>query len=92
MRSAVLEWLSRGLLALSVLASVAVAGLFGLFVYLIIGGYSGGNSPTSVTALLFPVAFGYLLVIMMPSALVCALLWLGYRAASARSRGRIRLR
>jgi hypothetical protein len=44
------------MLVLSLLTSAAVAVVLGLVVYLFVGGYSGGNSPTSVTPALFPIA------------------------------------
>ncbi len=75
--------------------SARVAGCgraFGFFVHLIVGGYSGGSSPTSVAPMLFPVAFLFFLVVQIPATLVCALLWLGYRVASARGGDRVRLR
>jgi len=39
------------------LASLAVVLIILFFSYLIIGGHSGGNNPTSVNGLLFPIAF-----------------------------------
>ncbi|HTZ90782.1 MAG TPA: hypothetical protein VMB74_00180 [Streptosporangiaceae bacterium] len=82
-----LSWLSRILLVLSALASLAVVLIFLVFVYLIVGGYSGGNNPTSVNGLLFPVAVLLMGVAGIPATLICALLWTGY-SYSRRQGGR----
>jgi len=87
-----LPWLVRVLLVLSVLASLGTAGLFGFFVYLIVGAYSGGSSPTNIAPVLFPIAFLFLTVVVIPAVLVCALLWLGFRTATRHSGGRVRWR
>jgi hypothetical protein len=58
-----LSLLSRVMLVLSVLTSVLLAGVLGLVLYLFIGGYSGGNTPTSVTPVLFPIALLILVVV-----------------------------
>lgn len=75
--------LTRILLVLSAFASAAVVVVVVFVGYLVIGGYSGGNSPTSVTAVLFPVALLFFIVIGIPAILVCLLLWIGF-AVSAR--------
>ena len=75
------------MLALSVLASAAVAVILGFVVYLFVGGYSGGSSPASVAPALFPVAILLFIVAGLPAMLVCGLLWAGY-ARSTRPRGR----
>jgi len=87
-----LPWLVRVLLVLSVLASLAAAGLFGFFGYLIVGAYSGGSSPTNIAPVLFPIAFLLLIGVVIPAVLVCVLLWLGFRAVTRRSGGRVRWR
>jgi hypothetical protein len=79
--------LSKILLALSVLASLAVVLIILFFGYLLIGAYSGGNNPTSVNGLLFPIAFLFLGFVGFPALLVCGLLWVGY-AVSLRRRTR----
>lgn len=79
-----LSLLSKILLVLAVLATLAVVVIFLLFVYLFIGGYSGGNNPTSVAPVLFPIAFLLLVFVGVPSMLVCCLLWVGYAASRRR--------
>ena len=78
----------RALLVLAVLASAATLVIFGFLVNLFIQGYSGGNDPTSIAplAILFAI-LGYVIV-GIPAALFCALLWIAYlgsRAARARA-------
>ena len=79
-----LSWLSRALLVLSVAASAAVAVIVAFVVYLFIGGYSGGSSPTSVTPVLFPIGILLLVLVGLPSALICGLLWSGYSLSRRR--------
>jgi ABC-type polysaccharide/polyol phosphate export permease len=85
-----LSWLSRVMLVLSVLASATAAVIVGIVLYLFIGGYSGGNSPTSVTPILFPFAILLFVVAGLPSMLICGLLWTGFslsRRRQARPQG-----
>lgn len=79
-----LSLLSRILLALSALSSLAVAVILTFVLYLFIGGFSGGNGPTSVAPVLFPIAFLLLIVAGLPSMVVCGLLWVGYAASRRR--------
>src|SRR5215469_7421730 len=79
-----LSLLSKILLVLSAIASLAVVVIVLFVVYLFIGGYSGGNNPTSVNGLLFPLAFLLLGLVGLPSMLVCGLLWAGYAASRHR--------
>jgi hypothetical protein len=72
------------MLVLSLLTSAAVAVVLGLVVYLFIGGYSGGNSPTSVTAVLFPIAILLFVVAGLPSMLLCGVMWAGYSLSTRR--------
>jgi hypothetical protein len=72
------------MLVLSMLASTAVAVILALVLYLFIGGYSGGNSPTSVTPLLFPIAFLLLVFAGLPSMVLCGLMWAGYSLSKRR--------
>jgi hypothetical protein len=74
------------MLVLSVLTSVLVAGVLGLVVYLFIGGYSGGNSPTSVTPVLFPIALLLFVVAGLPSMVLCGAMWAGYSLSARRRR------
>src|SRR5215469_8955639 len=80
-----LSLLSRILLVLSALASLGVAVILVFVAYLFIGGYSGGNSPTNVAPVLFPIALLLFIFAGLPSMLVCGLLWAGY--AISRRRG-----
>jgi hypothetical protein len=80
-----LSWLSRLLLALSVLTSAVVVVILGFVVYLFIGGYSGGSNPTSVTPVLFPIALLLFVFAGVPSMLVCGVMWTGYSLATRRS-------
>jgi hypothetical protein len=73
-----LSWLSRILLVLSALSSLEVVIVLLYVGYLIVYGYSGGNNPTSLNGLLFPLAFLIFFVVGGPSMLLCALLWAGY--------------
>jgi hypothetical protein len=66
------------MLVLSVVGSVAVAVIMAVVLYLFIGGYSGGNNPTSITPILFPIAIAVFVVAGLPSVLICCLLWTGY--------------
>ena len=72
------------MLVLSVLASAEVAAVLVLVVYLFIGGYSGGSSPTSVAPVLFPIAILIFLAAGLPSMLICGLLWAGFSLSSRR--------
>lgn len=72
------------MLVLSVFASTAVAVILAFVLYLFIGGYSGGNSPTSVTPILFPIAILLFVVGGLPSMLICGLLWTGYSLSRRR--------
>lgn len=78
--------LSIVLLVLSILASagllVLLAGLF----YLFAQGYSGGNDPTSVAPLAFPVSFVLFLYFGVPVAMLCTVLWLGFAFSLRRRR------
>jgi hypothetical protein len=74
------------MLVLSVLTSVLLAGVLGLVLYLFIGGYSGGNSPTSVTPVLFPIALLIFVVVGLPSMLLCGAMWAGYSLSTRRRR------
>jgi NADH:ubiquinone oxidoreductase subunit H len=73
-----LSLLSKILLVLSAIASLAVVVIMLFVVYLFIGGYSGGNNPTSIAPVLFPIAFFLFVFAGVPSMLVCCLLWIGY--------------
>ena len=86
-RWSALSLASKILLVLSAIASLAVVVIILFFAYLLVGAYSGGNNPTSVNGLLFPLAFLFLGFVGFPSLLVCSLLWAGY-AASRRRRPR----
>jgi hypothetical protein len=66
------------MLVLSLLASTVVAVILSFVLYLFIGGYSGGHSPTNITPILFPLAFALFVVAGLPSMLICGLLWTGY--------------
>jgi len=79
-----LSRLSRVMLVLSVLASAVVAVLLALVLYLFIGGYSGGSSPTNIAPVLIPVALLLLIVAGPPAVLLCGLLWAGYRRSRRR--------
>jgi hypothetical protein len=68
----------------SLLTSAAVAVVLGLVIYLFIGGYSGGNSPTSVTPVLFPIAILLFVVAGLPSMLLCGAMWAGYSLSTRR--------
>jgi hypothetical protein len=72
------------MLVLSVLASAEVAAVLVLVVYLFIGGYAGGRSPTSVAPVLFPIAILIFLAAGLPSMLICGLLWAGFSLSSRR--------
>jgi uncharacterized membrane protein YtjA (UPF0391 family) len=72
------------MLVLSVLTSALVAGVLGLVVYLFIGGYSGGSSPTNVAPVLFPVAILLFVVAGLPSMLLCGVMWAGYLLSTRR--------
>jgi hypothetical protein len=78
-----LRW---ALLGLAVIASVATALVFGFASYLFIQGYSGGSNPESVAPLAFPIAFAIYVFVGVPTALVCALAWVSYYAATRRIR------
>ena len=82
-----LSLLSKILLVLSLIASLAVVVIILFFFYLFIGGFAGGNNPTSVNALLFPIAFLFLGLVGFPAVVLCGLLWAGY-AISVRRRQR----
>lgn len=79
-----LSLLSKILLILSVLASLAIVVIISFFLYLFNGGYSGGNNPTSVAPVLFPIAFLFLGFVGFPSMLACVLLWAGYAISRRR--------
>jgi ABC-type polysaccharide/polyol phosphate export permease len=72
------------MLVLSVLGSTAVAVIMAVVLYLFIGGYSGGNSPASITPVLFPIAIALFVVAGLPSVLICGLLWTGYSLSRRR--------
>jgi hypothetical protein len=76
--------LSRVLLVLSALASVVVAAIVGLIVYLLVESYSGGSSPTSIAPLAFPVALVLFLIAGLPAMGICAALWIAYGASVPR--------
>jgi drug/metabolite transporter (DMT)-like permease len=78
-----LRW---ALLGLAVIASAATAVVLGFAAYLFIQGYSGGNNPESVAPLAFPIAIAIYAFVGVPTALVCALAWVGYYAATRRIR------
>lgn len=81
--------LNRTLLVLAVVASAATVVLIGFLVNLFMQGYSGGNDPTSVAPLAFPIALFFFLIAGIPGVLISALLWLGYTASNvARARAR----
>jgi hypothetical protein len=68
---------------LAVVASAATAVIVGFIVNLFIQGYSGGNDPTSVAPLAFPVAILFFVIAGFPAMLICALMWLAYAASKA---------
>jgi hypothetical protein len=72
------------MLVLSVLASAVVAVILGFVVYLFIGGYSGGSSPTSVAPVLCPIAILLFMVAGLPSMLLCGVMWAGYSLSKRR--------
>jgi uncharacterized membrane protein len=78
-----LSLLSRILLMLSVLASLAIVVIVLFSAYLFIGAYAGGSNPTSVNGV-FPVALLFLAIVGFPSLLVCVLLWAGYAISRRR--------
>lgn len=80
---ALLRWV---LLALAVLASAAAFAVIMFAVYLFSEGYSGGGDPQSVAPLAFPLAFGVLAVVGLPTALACAAAWTGYVTVTRKSR------
>ena len=84
-----LSLLSKVLLMLSVLASLAIVVIILFFVYLVIGAYSGGSNPTSVNGVLFQIALLFLGIVGFPSTLVCVLLWVGYAISRRRDARRI---
>jgi hypothetical protein len=84
-----LSLLSKVLLMLSVLASLAIVVIVLFFIYLVIGAYSGGSNPTSVNGVLFPIALLFLGIVGFPSTLVCGLLWVGYAISRRRDARRI---
>ena len=69
---------------LAVLATAGVAAIIGLVIYFFIGGYSGGNSPTNIAPVLFPIALGLFVFVGLPAILICALLWIGFAWSSRR--------
>ena len=79
-----LSLLSKILLMLSVLASLAIVVIILFSVYLLIGAYAGGSNPTSVNGVLFPIALLFLGTVGFPSMLVCVLLWVGYAISRRR--------
>jgi hypothetical protein len=79
-----LSLLSKILLMLSVLASLAIVVIVLIFIYLLIGAYSGGSNPESINAVLFPIALLFLAIAGIPSALVCVLSWAGYAISRRR--------
>jgi drug/metabolite transporter (DMT)-like permease len=78
-----LRW---ALLGLAILASAATALVLGFATYLFLQGYSGGNNPESVAPVAFPIAFAIYAFVGVPTALVCALAWVGYYAVTRRIR------
>ena len=68
---------------LAVLASAATVVIFGFLINLFIAGYSGGNDPTSVAPLAFPIAILFFVIAGVPAMLISALLWLAYAASKA---------
>jgi hypothetical protein len=79
-----LSLLSKILLVLSALSSLEVVVVAMFAGYLFVGGYLGGNNPTSLNGLLFPLAFLVFFGVGVPSMLVCGLLWVGYTASRRR--------
>jgi hypothetical protein len=45
---------------------------------------SRGNSPTSITPILYPIAIALFVVAGLPSVLICGLLWTGYSLSRRR--------
>jgi hypothetical protein len=84
-RLVVLRWV---LLVLAVLLSAAVVVVIGFVIYLLIGGYSGGNNPESVAPILIPIALAVAIFVGVPAMLLCALAWAGYQAVLLRLRRR----
>lgn len=81
----VLAW---ALLVLASLASAATLALLVYLAYLVLESYSGGNSSTSLSGLLFLVAVVYAVVFGIPAFLVSAALWVGYALIMRRRRRR----
>jgi hypothetical protein len=81
--------LNRALLVLAVLASAATVVILGFLVNLFIQGYSGGNDPTSIAPLAFPIAILGFVIAGIPALVISTLLWLAYTASKA---GRARAR
>ena len=71
---------------MAVLASAAAAAILGFLAYLIIAGYSGGSSRTNLAPLAFPVAIYFFVVAGLPAVLICAVLWICYRASTPTAR------
>lgn len=74
---------------LLLLATIATAGtvvVLAFVTYLFIGGFSGGNDPTSVTPVLFPISMLLFLIAGLPAILVSGGLWVGFSLSSARTR------
>jgi hypothetical protein len=83
--------LNRTLLVLAVIASAATAVIIGFLINLFIAGYSGGNDPTSVAPLAFPIAILGFVIAGVPAMAISALLWLTYAASKgARARAHAR--
>lgn len=80
--------LTKVLFALAVLASAVTVLLLGFVVYLFIGGYSGGHSPTNVAPVLFPIAFLLFFLAGLPAVMVSLGLWIGFGLSAARTRRR----
>ena len=79
--------LNRTLLVLAIVASAATVVIIGFLINLFVQGYSGGNDPTSVAPLAFPIAIALFLIAGVPGLLISALLWLAYTASNvARAR------
>jgi|HubBroStandDraft_1064217.scaffolds.fasta_scaffold704437_1 hypothetical protein len=86
-RSGWFFWLSKVLLAACVLASAATAVILGFLGYLVIEGYSAGNSATNIAPIAFPVVLLFFVVIGIPAVVISTLLWFAYGMARTRLGG-----
>lgn len=73
---------------LSVCCTLAVVVVLVFALYLVIIGYSGGSSPTSVNGLAFPIAFILLGAVGLPILVVCVLFWVAFVLSARRGPGR----